>query len=57
MMQMKHVYQDWDKKCALELGLKMYSRTGIKHMHWNWDLACVWGFPPATWPSAVSAMA
>ena len=41
MMQMKHVYQDWDKKCAPDLGLNMCFRTGIKHMDWNWDLTCV----------------
>ena len=41
MMQMKHVYEDWDKKCAPELGLKMCFRTGVKHMHWYWDLTCV----------------
>ena len=23
MMQMKHVYQDWDKKCAPDLGLSI----------------------------------
>ena len=27
------VYQDWDKTCAPELGLKMSSRTGIKHVY------------------------
>ena len=41
MMQMKHVYQDGDKKCAPDLGLKMCFRTKIKHMDWNWDLTCV----------------
>jgi hypothetical protein len=37
LIQMKHAYQDWNEKCAPELGLKMCSRAGIKHMYQNWD--------------------
>ena len=33
MMQMKHVYQDWDKKCAPDLGLSICTETGIKHVY------------------------
>ncbi|KIK04774.1 hypothetical protein K443DRAFT_92450 [Laccaria amethystina LaAM-08-1] len=39
---MKHVYQNWNEKCAAELGLKMCARTGIKHVYQgNWDETCV----------------
>jgi hypothetical protein len=33
LIQMKHVYQNWNEKCAAELGLKMCARTGIKHVY------------------------
>jgi hypothetical protein len=37
LIQMKHVYQDWNEKCAAELGLKMCTRTGIKDAYHSWD--------------------
>jgi hypothetical protein len=35
MVQMKEI-QDWDEKCAPELGLKMCTKTGFKNVYQNW---------------------
>ena len=48
MIQMKDVYENWDEKCVpklrfkmdkmdTKLGLKMCTRTGIKHVYRDWD--------------------
>ena len=39
---MNEVYQNWDKKCIPKLGLKMSTRTGIKHVYQGVQGVCPW---------------
>jgi hypothetical protein len=37
MVQIKNIHQDWDEKCAPELGLKMCTKAGFRDVYQNWD--------------------